>query len=341
MPDKVRGYDVVALYDAPDEGLGVAHEAWQVVAGQRRERVILRVFDTDDADVTNALDRAERLLTAYDPGLLRVVEVLRIPARAVAMEWIEPGDTVYEHSPMPAARVVEVAIATAATLAYLHGLEDIPDQDGPGLIHGGVVTEVVYASATKTRLLEPWLGPLRGAQTRARDGWTAPPWYAPEHVDGTGDERSDIYGLGLAMYEAVAGEPLYDLSDTGTPQEWLLKRRKLDVGDALRKLPKGLRGVVERCVRHDPGARYQSAGDVVEALRGVVEPASDPTAGMSPDLAMPTTMPGRMMAPAAMPVVAPMRGIVNGAAPSAFSHRRSARKGTAAKAFAPFFLAVE
>lgn len=77
--------------------------------------------------------------------------------------------------------------------------------------------------------------------------WRKPPTTT---VDG----RSDIYSLGLVMREALTGEA------RGEPGAAALRRANQQISD-------GLARIVAKCVAHDPGSRYSSAGELAADLR--------------------------------------------------------------------------
>lgn len=75
-----------------------------------------------------------------------------------------------------------------------------------------------------------------------------PAYMAPEQSEGrTCDARSDIYSLGLILYEACAG-------------------KRLHPGASIDGLPPRLAHVLARCLEHDPEKRWQSARDVKTEL---------------------------------------------------------------------------
>ena len=110
--------------------------------------------------------------------------------------------------------------------------------------------------------------------TRSEVSLTAPgtavgtlAYMAPEQLRGQpGDEHSDIWALGVVLYEmATGGLPFrgqtgYELSSAilGQPPRELPS-----------KLPLELRAVIGRCLEKDPGHRYQRAGEVRAALEAI------------------------------------------------------------------------
>ena len=97
-----------------------------------------------------------------------------------------------------------------------------------------------------------------------------PGYMAPEQVEGrAADPRSDIYSLGLIIYEMLTGSAAFE---GDTPMSVALKQvreqptppHKLDPG-----LPKGVENVVLKCLEKDPDNRFQSVGELESALENV------------------------------------------------------------------------
>src|SRR5262249_26363644 len=90
----------------------------------------------------------------------------------------------------------------------------------------------------------------------------------PERFDGREDARGDVYGLGLTLYEMLALRPAFDAPDRPRLLELVRRGEVPDPRQSDPRVPRDLGTVVLKAVAHDPGDRYQSAGEVAEARGG-------------------------------------------------------------------------
>ena len=147
------------------------------------------------------------------------------------------------------------------------------------------------------------------ALTRAGDFIVTPRYMAPESVEGKpSDHRSDLYALGLMLYEMASGtEPFPGES----AMEVLMQRARISpkpLRAVAPDVPVYFSNIVMRALERDPAARYQSARAMLadlEAGRTPV-PVRRPTS-LSISLTLPATRRGRILAAiVAVTLVAPL-----------------------------------
>jgi serine/threonine-protein kinase len=173
-----------------------------------------------------------------------------------------------ERAPFPVDEAVDIALQLAGALEYCHG---------QGVVHRDLKPEnVLVTSEGKVKLADFGIALLRGARRltyRRFSGEVGTPDYmAPEQVRGErGDERTDVYAVGVILYEMLAGEVPYQgdnalavMSQKASREAPLLRRARSDV-------PPALEAVVYRALRREPDERYQTMTDLSHDLRHLDE----------------------------------------------------------------------
>jgi serine/threonine protein kinase len=97
------------------------------------------------------------------------------------------------------------------------------------------------------------------------------PYMAPELLRGErGDQRSDIWALGVLLYEMVGGRRPFTGATGFEVSAGILHQEPHPLPSTV---PAAMRGIIQRCLEKDPGKRYQNAADVhlaLEDMKGVM-----------------------------------------------------------------------
>lgn len=99
-------------------------------------------------------------------------------------------------------------------------------------------------------------------------------YMSPEQAEGKKiDRRSDIFSLGIVLYEMATGERPFKGDTNLSIMTSILRDTPVSVTDVKRTLPNQLGRILEHCMAKEPGRRFQSAADVrneIEALKAEV-----------------------------------------------------------------------
>ena len=93
------------------------------------------------------------------------------------------------------------------------------------------------------------------------------PYMAPEQVEGReADGRSDIWALGVVIYEMVTGTRPFQGDTPASVIGAILKDTPPSISTRQPLAPRALNYVAERCLAKDPDERWQSIGDIGRLL---------------------------------------------------------------------------
>jgi len=93
-------------------------------------------------------------------------------------------------------------------------------------------------------------------------GRGTPYYMAPEMLHRRGDSKSDIYSLGVLLYECLCGRVPF----TGESEWEVLKKHEQEAPAFPAQVSAADRRVVERCMAKDPAQRYESVADLLREL---------------------------------------------------------------------------
>jgi tetratricopeptide (TPR) repeat protein len=206
------------------------------------------------------------------PNIAAIFDVLDDHERPhIVMEYVE-GETlgaIMAGGPLSAARVTDIGLQLADALIDAHA---------HGVIHRDLkLGNVMLTPAGRVKVLDFGLAtsvatsPEAGTDERITDTGRVlgtPGYMAPEQMLGyRGDERSDIYSVGVMLFGLLAGRLPFDGPDSGGRLLTMLSEAQPPRADAANPaVPAPAADVIARAMARDPEARFQSASELHEAL---------------------------------------------------------------------------
>jgi serine/threonine protein kinase len=215
----------------------------------------------------------------------------------IAMEYVE-GETlaqlVQREGPLPWARALYVAAQVARSLREAHKL---------GLVHRDLKPANVMLMQESTTgdvvkvldfgLVKPFsTGLPRPGETELTQAGVlmgSPLYMAPEQARNEADQRTDIYSLGILLFQLIAGRPPFQ----GKEAIDIIVRHIKEAPPTLRSqvpdVPLEVDALVAKCLEKDPFKRFQMMDEVLDAMR-----AATAGQGLSGVFADPRTTSGQM-----------------------------------------------
>jgi serine/threonine-protein kinase len=222
----------------------------------------------------SAIERVrQEILLSRDiahPNILRVYHLASFEGGTyLTMQWIKGGtlaDVVADRGALSAREVADLAAKLASALAAAHERKVLHRDIKPGNILIDETGEPYLADFGLARLI--------GEHGLTRHGvFVGTPHYSsPEQVKLEElDERSDIYTLGLVIFEMATGRRPFEAETVAEVLEMQRNAPAPDPSAFAPGIPGELAAIIQRCLAKEPEARVSSASELAEALLRVAE----------------------------------------------------------------------
>jgi serine/threonine-protein kinase len=254
-------------------GLGNVYEAWDPLLSRTvavktlqfdlvaPERLALDRLFLNEARAVASLSHPH-IVTVHDAGLSAhgvYIAMERLRGRdlrqALAGGW--------RPTPVQAAQLVR---RVADALAYAHAR---------GVVHCDIKPANIFLTRKdKPTVLDFGIARIaQGTRSAVQPGLEgliagSPHYLAPEQLEGgTIDGRTDVYSLGVVLYELLAGRKAFEGESLAQITNAVMHVNPAPADAVRPSVPAGLAAVAARAMARDPDARYASAADLAAALR--------------------------------------------------------------------------
>jgi serine/threonine protein kinase/serine/threonine protein phosphatase PrpC len=249
-------------------GAGGMGEVWRGVHRElQRDVAIKRLSDSAAAGVSLERFRNEARLhgTLNHPRIAQLYDfIVDDGAPCIVMEYVA-GPTIEQQlrqGAMPLHIALPIVEMVAEAAGYLH--------------QRGIVHRDIKPSNVKLRpdgspvLLDFGIARADGDPRLTRTGMIVgtPQALAPEQFEGkTLDGRSDIWSIGVLLYEMVTGVPPFTGDSIAVLASAILSTTAVTPSARLKSLPPRLDAVIARCLDRDRSRRYQTTEELIVALQ--------------------------------------------------------------------------
>jgi tRNA A-37 threonylcarbamoyl transferase component Bud32 len=249
---------------------GIVYEAWDRLL---RTRIAVKLLRPEYAGNRAVLERfrKEILLSRNlgHPNILRVYHLGQQAERAyLTMQWVDGptlAEAIEQAGRLSAERVIFLGSRLASALQAAHSYSVLHRDIKPQNIMLDRAGEPLIMDFGLARLLEdPGL-------TASGVFLGTPNYVSPEQAAlETLDERSDVYSLGVVLYEMATGGCPFSGETVGDVLAMHREQRPEDPRDVFSDIPGKLAQLILRCLEKDPASRYGSAGDLRADLEGLL-----------------------------------------------------------------------
>lgn len=215
------------------------------------------------------LAEARLAATLQHPNIAQVYDIGEQDGVFFTMEYI-PGKDLRQivkaaaagQVPIPLEHVLLIISSVAAGLHHAHtqvGLDGRPLK----LVHRDVSpSNVLVSFEGTTKLVDFGIAKAATAEALTSNGTLKGkmPYMSPEQCSGEPvDQRSDIFSLGIVLWELTTGKPLFSATNDFSVLQRVSKADVPKPTDLIPKYPQRLEEIVMRALQRDPDQRYPSA----------------------------------------------------------------------------------
>ncbi|CAN5776712.1 Stk1 family PASTA domain-containing Ser/Thr kinase [soil metagenome] len=248
-------------------------------------KVLFAEFATDPNFVERFRREAQAAANLSHPNIVNVYDWGRYSGTYyIAMEYVQGrtlADILRANGQLTSKQSAEVASEVASALSFAHKA---------GLVHRDIKpANILIGTNGQVKVADFGIARAMGAAaesklTQAGAVMGTATYFSPEQAQGGQPHpRSDLYSLGIVMYEMAAGHPPF----VGDNPVGIAYKQVHDAPQPLNRLvadiPRGYEAIVAKLLAKDPGRRYQNgdelrddlrrfrAGEVPEALRAILD----------------------------------------------------------------------
>jgi tetratricopeptide (TPR) repeat protein/predicted Ser/Thr protein kinase len=275
--EQIQHYRVIGQLGAG--GMGVVYEAEDTRLGRHVALKLLPESVTSSAETVERFEREAKTLAALNhPNICAIYDIgTHGDRRFIVMELLdgEPLRDTIGDQPMPLERLVDVGYQLADALDAAHA---------KGIVHRDIKPANIFITKRgQAKLLDFGIAKLGGDQmshtpadeTRlSADVLTSPGmavgsinYMSPEQARGEElDGRTDLFSLGLVLYEMATGRQAFGGQTTAVVFDALLNRQPPEPRTTNPDVPDELQRVILRSLEKDRRMRFQTAADMLAEL---------------------------------------------------------------------------
>ena len=260
-------------------GMGEVYLAEDIRLGRKVALKLLPPELTNDEPRVLRFQQEARTASALNhPNILTIFDIGEVESsHFIATEFVK-GETLracMSADGMNVQKVLNIVIQVASALGAAHEVGVVHRDIKPENIMvrpDGLVKVLDFGIAKLTQRMpagdgsEMGLLPLVNTEPGMLMG--TPKYMSPEQMRGLEvDERTDIFSLGVVLYEMLAGTPPFEAATIGDIIVAILQNEPSPIAQHTAAVPTGLEQIVAKALRKDRDERYQTMADFISDLR--------------------------------------------------------------------------
>lgn len=230
---------------------------------------------TDRGLIERFFNEARIQASIQHPNIARFYEFHDVNGQpCIVMEYIH-GQTLAERirllGRLPMSETVYIFQCVVEAIGYIHN---------QGIVHRDIKSNnVKLSSASQVKLLDFGIAKAESTPKMTATGGVVGTlqYLSPEQLKGgTADARSDIWALGILLYEMVTGQVPFEANTIGELYEKIIRVSYMPATVLNPLVPREVEAIVSRCLKKKAADRYQSAQELLHDVARVAATVATP-----------------------------------------------------------------
>lgn len=260
-------------------GMGIVYKAEDA---KLRRKVALKFLPPELITDTQSRERfireAQAAAALSHPNICTIYEIEEEEGKPfISMEYIDGRSLKarLQKEPLEPEKALDIAIQVAEGLDEAHG---------HGIIHRDVKSaNIMMTDKGQAKVMDFGLAKVKGGAFLTREGTTlgTAAYMSPEQARGKDvDHRSDIWSLGVVLYEMLAGQLPFRGEVEASVLYAIVHEEPKPLKAVKPDIAPGLQPLINLCLAKNPELRYSTAGELLRDLRRVQNDLTVPEAGI-------------------------------------------------------------
>src|SRR5437016_781187 len=269
--ERIGDYEIVEVLG--QGGMGQVYKVKNVLSERIEAMKVLLPNMEGDSDLAERFLREIKVQAAFDhPNIAKLYTALRASNQLLmVMEFVEGTsmEKLLAKGPLLVGETVDYASQVLDALAYAHGR---------GVVHRDIKpANMMRTPSGKIKLLDFGIAHMANSNLTQAGTTVGSLYYmSPEQVKGgPADPRSDLYSLGIVLYEMVTGKRPFVGDSASAIMSAHLQQTPVAPNDMVPWVLGPLNEIILMAVAKDPEARFQSAAAFGNALQNVATKETD------------------------------------------------------------------
>ena len=249
-------------------GMANVYKGRDVRTGNAIAVKVLKEEFLDNEELVRRFKNESKAISILDhPNIVKVYDVsVTDQLQYIVMEYID-GITLKEYlkqrgGALTWKEVIHFATQVLGALEHAHS---------KGIVHRDVKPQNIMLQADGSiKMMDFGIARFSRAQSQTVSDKAigSVHYISPEQAKGDRtDARTDIYSVGVMLYEMLSGSLPFDGSGTVSIAIMQISEKPKPLAQVAPNVPEGLRQITEKAMEKDPADRYQSAAEMLEAIQ--------------------------------------------------------------------------